>query len=768
MRRFLVASVSVLFCLVGASQDIAQNKGKYGISYEGKWLVKPKFTQNKRLSDEGAKVSCFSLKNEEGKFDIYYLVKGEELGKKFKELEFSYDAIELLTEQIARTKKGELYGIMQVDNWKTNAAAPAKEILRPECSELTLWSAKAGDKAKREHSAVWFTLNKKHGLVLNVGTNLAPKYRIVVTGADEIAVFKSNDQLLSVNMGGKIGLFDLYQYQRYVFPPKYESIESIDFNEKSNTEGAYFIVSEYNKKGLSYIDLNEETQLLGVEFDEIAQVGKTGLFKLKKDNKVGISNLILSSRNLKELCRVGYDSLKLVGYSESKYDDYYVSLQFDGLKGFARILPEEGGVFEMLSIPEFEEIHSFRKSKKGGLSYVVKKDGAYGYKYFITEETKWDVESIYERIVSLDHQGNEIFFCFKKDGIDINPHQKKSRLLLSAYRELSHEALEHYHAKTDLARKYFRIDFYNFEKRKVAPLENFKIIGDSAVFEIKTAIPDSVLDCCLRENKLLIELGDKQLDLSDLLFELPVGPRFKNNLLSYEDQTLRIYEWLEAEKKISLATYYFKSDTLMSRTFGSLVDSYAYEDKVKTLTRKELSGDKKKELRSKMYSNDQNQVNKIELTFGPKAKRIHEFEYDSTGISSIKTMKMTPETKKLLGQGIWKFNRDTTGLLQTAEYLNNTGMPSSTKEAAMDMTQYTFAWSNYGSLASILCENTEAQPCELGSEFKIERDKEGKFAALVIFGPEEGQTRRVSDVHVIEALPFGKFILPSLVKAPHF
>lgn len=770
MRVSIITTLFLFLAIYAFSQKIEKKKDSYGITYEGKWIVKPKFEEIKRLSEESDNVSCYTVKSE-GKYDIFYMVKDQELGKSWKDLEFRFDEIELLTEQIARTRVGEKFGLLQVDNWKTEQLKPAKEIVSPECSEIKLWSEKSGDAVKRNHNAVWFLLNGKQGLVLNVGTKLAPKYRLVVTGADNIKVFESNKNLLSVTMNAKLGLFDMYLHQKYIFPPKYQVVKQIDLGDlykASPKSGAFFIVGEYEKFGFSFIDLEEEIQLLPLEYDSIVQVGNTGFFKLIKESKEGLSNLNIEKKSFKELCRVGYDSLKLVGFEGSADKEFYISLQFDGLKGFARVLQEEGGIFEMLSIPEFDEIHSFRKASNGAISYVVGKGKSYGYHYFMSSDLKWEVEPQYNEIISLDHEGNELFFCIKKSNIDINPHQKSSRLLLSPYVEVLNDALVYHKEAGDLLRKYYRIDFYNHEKKRIQALENYTIDTDSGSYKIAVGIPDSVLSCCLSSKTVILSLGNKKIDVKKLFNELPIGPRFKNNLLSFEDEVLRIYEWLESESKTSLASYYFKSDTISSKTFGTLVDTYIYEENQKIRVRKELSGDKKQESKLVIDYDESGMIQSITETFNEKNKQRTDFEYDSLGLTQVKVSAQTAGQLTMTGAGVWQYERDSTGLITRASYIDNTGQKLNAKLADMPSQNFMLSWNQKGQVSNVNCTNEKGDACDYGKDFKVERNAAGKFETLVIFGPEDSQVRRVSDIHVVEELPFGALILPKIVKAGHF
>ena len=267
MRVIILGLISFLLCLSAQAQTIEKKKDSYGIRHEGKWLVKPKFEEIRRLSEKDDNVSCFAVK-QDGKFDLLYFVKDQVLGPKWKDLEFPYDDIELMTEQIARTRSGDKYGLLQVDHWKIKQLQPSKKIIDPECDEILMWSEKSGDKVKRDHNAVWFLLNGKQGLVLNIGGKLSPNYRLVVTGADDIKVFESNKDLLAVRMKDKTGLFDVYKKQKYVFPPKYQSMTEVDLGELYPDElsGAFFIVSEYDKYGFSYIDTEDELQMLPLEY----------------------------------------------------------------------------------------------------------------------------------------------------------------------------------------------------------------------------------------------------------------------------------------------------------------------------------------------------------------------------------------------------------------------------------------------------------------------------------------------------------------------
>ena len=87
MKQIVSIFFLVLLSSLIQAQKVEKKKDLYGIIYEDKWLVKPKFEEITRLSDEGDNVSCFAIK-QEGKFDIYYLVKDQALGRSWKELDF--------------------------------------------------------------------------------------------------------------------------------------------------------------------------------------------------------------------------------------------------------------------------------------------------------------------------------------------------------------------------------------------------------------------------------------------------------------------------------------------------------------------------------------------------------------------------------------------------------------------------------------------------------------------------------------------------------
>lgn len=771
MKQIVSIFFLVLLSSLIQAQKVEKKKDLYGIIYEDKWLVKPKFEEITRLSDEGDNVSCFAIK-QEGKFDIYYLVKDQALGRSWKELDFPYDEIQLITEQLAKTRLGENFGLIQVDNWKTEPNKPSKEVIQPNCSAIELWSKRANDNKARDHNAVWFQINGKEGLALNVGSKTAPKYRLVVTGADAMQVFESNQELLAVEMNAKVGLFDVYKNQKYIFPPKYESIKHIDIDgfESPEDKGGYFLVEEYGKYGLSYIDLQEELMLLELQYDSIIQIGRTGFFKLIKENKEGLSNLLTGEKSLKELCRVGYDSLKLVNFSQEEAgEEFFIALQFDGLKGFARVLPQNGGEFELLSIPEFDEIHSFRKAANGALSYVVGKSGAYGYRYFVSNDEKWDVDVQYREIISLEHEGDELFFCIKNNTLDINPHQKRSTLFLSRYKELQHPALVYHRSQNDLVTEYFRIDYYNHQTKSLKALQNYRIKAGDKQFSIAIGIPDSVLACCLESREVFLQLGNKSIDVKKLFVELPFGPRFKNNMLSYdEDGALRINEWLESEKKISLASYYYKSDTLMSKTFGAIVDSYTYEDKKQIRKRKELSGDKKKELEVSLHYGDSMELLSVVESFNAKEERSYSFEYDSSGLSGIQVYMKNADSRHELGAGLWKFERDSSGTTTKVIYIDNSGQKKTSDISKLPRMEYHLKRDELARIKSIECKDKDGNPCTEASEYHIIRDKNGRFESLEIKDAEGGKSRRTSDVHLIEALQIGNFILPETIKADHF
>ncbi len=708
-----IALLSLLLVpLAGFSQEITQKKDTYGVMHMGKWVVKAKYQKVIGIDERHSKVKCYGLK-EEGKWGVYYLNNGEEFGTRLKDLEFKYDSLYYLTDGVAIAAVGQKRAILQINNWKSDPGKPYREIIGPECEQVALWKDKMPEYEAAAGEPIWFTLNSKEGLIVNVESTSLPKFKMILLGADSIVKFESKMNPLKVVMGGKIGLLDLHDKRDYIFPPKYDELRKLEFDKNvvsGESKSNFYLVTEHRRLGFSYIDDKEEVIIVEAEYEGVEQIKKSHLFKVTKGGKHGIIGLDVDGKKTETLLNPGYDEVTLAASEEIKGKrELFFKLGFNGMYGFGALITGKPDKFDIVAIPKYQDIDDInvQPGEEGFVTFDFKLNGKWGYVMYYNNGGKKEVEARYDAIYFADHMGYQMHFTVKDGKMKYNPHDEFSRIFLRDKSRFFSEGFQD-NAKNipGLNDRFKVIYLYEGKKGTMEALKDYVILKGADTLKVKEEIPYNFwMRAAMAKDKSYLLLGEAKIPLKELVVVYNDIHRFSTNhvLGTLGTGTSKFKEYIADEKKMFDVEYTYSAEGNLASVNTPHLESKIEPGDEGIAQNYFEPGSHSKKHKSRSWKYDENgEVSRIQVREDELRGRMSKYEYTLEGrLTAFYEFLFDPQKKKYMGNGIYRFNYDSLGRINSYFLVDNQAKPENADEARMKSRKIEFVADSTGRVDSI-------------------------------------------------------------------